>query len=330
MPSTSEISSTRPAFEARPFAIMHVAAVDPTPPERTWLVDKLWLASGVGILAGHAKCGKTFMAVELATAVAGNTPALGCFKPAQSGSVLFYGAEDSLPALRTRFEGLAKIKGLLLKDLPVYLLAINSLRLDKQADLHRLRATIAALSPRLLVLDPFVRMANIDENSAADVAAVLASLRDIQRTYDIAIILVHHARKSPAAHPMQAFRGSSDFSAWSDTNMHLARKTSRLVLSIEHRSAPAPEPLALVLRAEPAPHMVVLDAQQNQQDNTTTNDTLTGEIQAMLQASARPLTTVDIRQRLAKRKADVVAALEQLRAQGVLQRQVNGWMLEKP
>ncbi|MBK8999599.1 MAG: AAA family ATPase [Myxococcales bacterium] len=48
-------------------------------------------------------------------------------------------------------------------------------------DQRRLHKTLAALRPRLLVLDPFVRLHRIDENSAAEVSAVLAFLREVQR-----------------------------------------------------------------------------------------------------------------------------------------------------
>lgn len=305
----------------QPFATRHVAEVQPQPSEQRWLIEDLWLAQSVGILAGHPKLGKTFLAAQIALAVAGNCEVLG--KPARlCGAVLFYGAEDSLPALRTRFDGLTSVAGLALQELPIYLLDIPVLRIDRDQDLRRLRAAIEVHRPRLLVLDPFIRIAAIDENSAAEVSAVLASLRAIQRDYQTSVLLVHHARKSPSAHPQLALRGSGDFAAWSDSSLYLTRSSRRLQLWIEHRSAPTPEPMSLQLCADPAPHLRVtsLDAP------TPQADPIQAELLRLLAESARPMSTVDLRQQLHKRKADVVGALEALRRQGIVDRDARGWV----
>ncbi|MBK9000782.1 MAG: AAA family ATPase [Myxococcales bacterium] len=80
--------------------------------------------------------------------------------------------------------------------MPIHVVTAPSLRLDLPLDQRRLHKTLAALRPRLLVLDPFVRLHRIDENSAAEVSAVLAFLREVQRAHDTAVLVVHHARKN--------------------------------------------------------------------------------------------------------------------------------------
>ena len=309
------------AASHEPFATRHIAQIQPQPLEQQWLIEDLWLAQGVGILGGNPKVGKTFLAAQIALAVAGNSQVLG--KPAcLSGPVLFYGAEDSLPALRTRFDGLAGIAHLALAELPIYLLDIPVLRIDRDQDLLRLRAAIEAHRPRLLVLDPFIRIAAVDENSSADVSAVLASLRAIQRDYQTAVLLVHHARKSPSSHPQLALRGSGDFAAWSDSGLYLTRSSQRLQLWIEHRSAPAPDPMSLRLCTDPAPHLNVVGPDAP----VTEADPIQTDLLRMLSESSRPISTVELREQLRKRKADVVAALETLRKQGTVDRHTRGWV----
>ena len=66
------------------------------------------------------------------------------------------------------------------------------------------------IGPCLVVLDPLVRLHGIDENAVAEVAPILGFLRDIQRRFETAVVLVHHARKSAATRPGQALRGSSE------------------------------------------------------------------------------------------------------------------------
>ena len=64
---------------------------------------------------------------------------------------------------------LAQSRGLSVEGIPLYWLDINSLRLENPKHLRRLEATLDEHRPRLLVLDPLVRVACVDENSAAEV-----------------------------------------------------------------------------------------------------------------------------------------------------------------
>jgi hypothetical protein len=314
-------------MDCSPFPIRRLDEVEPAPPNAKWLIQELWLASGVGLLGGQAKVCKTYLAAELSFAVATGLPALGRYTAAISGPVLFYGAEDHLAALRTRFEGLARARDCKLDAIDVYFIDMPVVRLDQNEHIQRLRASLKQCRPKLLVLDPFVRLVGaIDENSASDVSTVLGSLRAIQRECDVAVLLVHHARKSPAATPYQAYRGSSDFSAWSDTNLFLCRKAKHLVLNVEHRSAPSPDPLLLHLNQDPAPHLVPL-GQPLSQPQAPEQDTLATEVIALLQNTARPLTTVAIRDSLHRRKSDIIKALHSLRDDKIIEHCSHGWKI---
>jgi hypothetical protein len=333
MPNPSAPFLTSPVSEPSAgecLLVRHISEVEPSNGRCKWLVEQLWLESGVGILGGPSKLGKTFFAAELAVAVASNTAAFGCFKPQSTGPVLFFGAEDRLCDLRARFDGLLSLRNMEAAKLPIYLIDTPVLRLDDERDVQRLQAAVERYRPRLLVLDPFVRVAAIDENSAAEVSAVLGSLRNLQRTYDLAVLVVHHARKSPAAHPAQALRGSSDFAAWSDTNLFLSRNGKNLSLFVEHRRAPSPEPLTMRLDTDPVPHIVVVDAigigtpkeQQEEQPGS-----IRSRILCHLTEAPRPVTTTQLRDLLARRKADVIGVLEELKTAGSIIRSAQGWSL---
>ena len=51
---------------------------------------------------------------------------------------------------------------------------VPALRLDHHRDRQRLHQTVERLTPRLLVLDPLVRLHGVDENAVADIALELA------------------------------------------------------------------------------------------------------------------------------------------------------------
>lgn len=68
-----------------------------------------------------------------------------------------------------------------------------SMRLDLTIDQRRLAETVRCVAPRLLILDPFVRLHHANENQANEIAAILGYLRGLQRMYAVALIAVHHA-----------------------------------------------------------------------------------------------------------------------------------------
>jgi hypothetical protein len=168
------------------------------PEQRRWLVEGLWSEEAVGIIGGEPKCCKSFLALDLAVAVAAGTPCLRRFAVARPGRVLLYPAEDALHVVRRRIEGICAAAGTSLAALDVQVITVPSLRLDLEADRARLEQTVATLKPRLLILDPFVRLHRIDENVSGEVAPLLAFLREPQRRHAVAIAVVHHARKGAA------------------------------------------------------------------------------------------------------------------------------------
>jgi hypothetical protein len=217
-------------------------------PELRWLVADLWSHDAVGIVGGEPKCCKSFLALDLAVAVAAGVPCLRRFVVPDPGRVLLYAAEDAPAIVRRRLEGIAAAAGVALCDLDIQVITAPTLRLDLEADRRSLAQTVAQLKPRLLILDPFVRLHHIDENASGEVAPLLAYLRELQRRYALAVVVVHHAKKGAAhARGGQALRGSSEFHAWGDSNLYLRRQGDDLTLTIEHRAAPSQKPMKIEL-----------------------------------------------------------------------------------
>jgi AAA domain len=206
--------------------------------ERRWLVTGLWGEEAVGIVGGEPKCCKSFLALDLAVSVAAGTACLRRFSVPSAGRVLLYAAEDALHIVRQRIEGICEATGVALKTLDVQVITAPTVRLDLEADRRSLAETVAKLQPRLLVLDPFVRLHRIDENTSGEVAPLLAYLRELQRRHAIAVVVVHHAKKGAGrVRAGQALRGSSEFHAWGDSNLYLRRNGDDIELTVEHRAA---------------------------------------------------------------------------------------------
>lgn len=218
-----------------------------------WRIDHVW-GEGVGILGGPPKCAKSWCGLDMAISVASNTPFLDRFPVRDPGPTLVYLAEDALPQVRSRIDGICLHRGLDLTDLELHVITAPAIRLDQASDQKRLATTIEQLGPRLLLLDPLVRLHRLDENSSADISALLGYLRELQRRYDVAIVVVHHMRKAVRSHLGQALRGSGDLHAWNDHGAYLTRTGPNgdlLRLTLEHRAAPAIEPIELRLVSRP-------------------------------------------------------------------------------
>src|SRR6516162_8940352 len=77
-----------------------------------WLVEELWCSHAVGVIGGAPKCAKTWLGLDMALSVATGTPCLGRYAVPEPGPVLVYLAEDALPVVRQRIEGMARHRGL--------------------------------------------------------------------------------------------------------------------------------------------------------------------------------------------------------------------------
>jgi hypothetical protein len=312
-----------------PLPVVRAADIDDAEVRPRWLVASLWARAGVGILGGAPKCCKSWLALEMALAVASGAPCLGVFEIGDAGPVLLYMAEDAAAVVKARLSGICRHRHLDLAALPVHLITAPALRLDRAHDQARLRDAVATYAPRLLVLDPFVRLHRIDENDAGQVSALLGYLRELQRAHDVAVLVVHHARKNGhAGQPGQSLRGSGDFFAWADSLLYVRRHRGQLLLSVEHRGAPAPEPLGLVLAGEEDVRLDVVAASETDPTPAATvaND---GDLeQAVLAALATaPLVRADLRARLRVRNERLGETLARLVDAGSVRRVGDCWAI---
>jgi len=291
-------------------------------PQR-WLIDQLWGASAVGVIGGAPKCSKTWLALDMSLSVATGTACLDRYEVPLPGPVLVYLAEDSLPIVRERVEGIARHRNLRLDSVPLHVITAPVLRLDREPHRTQLLETAKRLRPRLLLLDPLVRIHGIDENRAAEVAELLAYFRSLQRQLDLSVVLVHHTRKNGAGGTAAGLglRGSGDIHAFGDSNLYLRRSGDGLMLSSEHRAAAAARSvyLELVTSDTQTTHLAVTAdvGKEQQRDIQTRVLDLLGE--------SRVLTRAKLRETLSVKNERLGQALENLQQAGRISRTPTGW-----
>lgn len=299
-----------------PLPVTRAADLDPRPPDRRWLIEGLWSDEAVGIVGGEPKCCKSFLALDMAVSVASGAPCLRRFPVARTGRVLLFAAEDALGVVRRRLDGITAAAGVDLAALDLDVITAPSLRIDTTDDQARLADTVDALRPRLLILDPFVRLHRIDENVCSEVAPLLAYLRDLQRRFAVAIVVVHHARKGAGrVRAGQALRGSSEFHAWLDSSLFLRRNDEALTLTIEHRAEPSYGPIPVHL-ADESPALALSANESSPQSSTVSvspaNESPEQRLELALAAFDAPVTVDHLRRACRMRTQTVCALLAEL------------------
>lgn len=310
-----------------------VRAVDlREPPQNRWLIEDYIGEEACIVLGAAPKSYKTWTALSMAAAVTSGRPFLG--RPVQQGRVLAYYAEDPEWVVRERLAKICRAEGLALEDLDSMMIKDSSLRLNDETDRQRLRETISILRPRLLILDPYVRIvAGLDENNAMQVSGVLGYLRATSREFGCAILLAHHTRKNPGkGRAAESLRGSGDFFAWADSVLSLRKLEDgeHALLQAEHRFAMAPDPVVIQLDAEDEAqtHLVLGSADLDVVASARPEEDLDGRVLDAITQSDEPLTNERLRSILQCKMARLVDAVAKLEADEKICRPTRqGWVL---
>jgi len=310
--------------------VQQAHAIVAVPEEGRWLIEGLWAEQAVGIIGGEPKCCKSFLALDMAVSVASGSACLRHYRVVRPGCVLLSAAEDALHVVRERLDGICRAAGVDLRSLDIRVITVPTLRLDRPEDQKRLDETVSAIEPRLLVLDPFVRLHRIDENVSSEVAPLLAQLRELERRHHVAVALVHHARKGGGARPGQALRGSSELHAWGDSNLYLQRVREQLTLTIEHRAAASPPSVTIELRADGDALALRLVAGPSVSPPTPTAPSQSDRVFEVLALASEPMRLKTLRERCGIRMQRLCEILAGLVSDGRVRKIVGGYESVKP
>lgn len=316
------MKALRPRTDQELLPVARADALDAEAAAPQWLVRDIWGHLAVGWIAGQPKVGKSWISLQLAISVASGTPFLDHYAVEHPGPVLVYLAEDPIPRVRDRIAAICAHRKISLAALDLFVITAPSLRLDDSADRERLAATVAHLRPRLLILDPLIRLHGGDENDSRYISALLGFLRTLSREHSVAVALVHHMSKKSRRQLGQAMRGSSDLWAWSDSAAYLTRHKDHVLLTLEHRSAAAPEPIPLTLVVGPdGPHLECVAAPEQ----PGAPPPLSEQVRQLLCDTDSPLSRVALRRQLHVNNQRLGEALAVLERDGAVERRPNGW-----
>lgn len=187
------------------------------PPPR-WAIPGL-VAEGVTLLAGPPKVGKSWLALDLAVAVASGGFALG--QQVSRGDVLYLALEDTARRLADR------LRLVLAGDsAPDKLQFATAWRVLAEGGTENLNQWLNEHpGARLVVIDVFerVRSRSTSGNAYADDYGPVSRLKALADKHSVAILVVHHTRKMPADDFLEEVSGTNGLAGAADAVLLLKR-----------------------------------------------------------------------------------------------------------
>ena len=188
--------------------------------ETPWLVDGLITEDAVLVIGGEPKAAKSWALVEIAIALATDTPVFGeyrCRNVDERGVFLFQ-PEDNERSVQKRIRSI--MAG---REAPVvadwedrlWTLPMGHMRIDDPRQLATWVASIRStgVKPALVGLDPLRDLHMANEDSSTEMQPVIRALRALRTVLGCAVAFVHHTGKATAdsggRRGGQRLRGSS-------------------------------------------------------------------------------------------------------------------------
>jgi hypothetical protein len=279
-------------------------------PEPKWAIPSL-LPVGLSVLAGKPKKGKSLFALNILLAITCRTPALGNISVAKGGSAIYLALEDTKLRLQKRIARMLKGRDVtdslyLATEFPKMPEGLT--RLENEIQKYR--------DLRLVVIDTWGRFRPWDKNQRTDPYDVSVSdagkLKALADRYGIAILLIHHMRKTGSEDIIDTVYGSVGLTATADGVLALVRKGQpEAVLHVSGRDV-EPQEIALKLDASTLTWESMGDASLVQ--STANRQAI---IDAILNNEA-PMTAQEIKQATGLKLSYINATVQRMAKQGAL------------
>jgi hypothetical protein len=208
-------------------------------PQTPWLVTGLMTRGGITLLGAEPKSCKTWLACEIAIAVATGTKVCGEFF-AERGTVAYFFAEDLDVQVRNRVRALMTARGVSPETIQNFFVCPRGQFLDitKNEDLAWIVASCRQIGRvDLVVLDPLRDISSAAEDKSDEMSPVMRRLRLVAELLGCTVAVSHHAGKptkeTQARRPGQRMRGSSAIYGSTDSGIYFGLRGGDGVATFE-------------------------------------------------------------------------------------------------
>lgn len=179
------------------------------------------------MLYGAAKAGKSFLGVQLGLCLARGIPWLG-YAVTRSWRVIYLQGEISEWGLYKRLNKAvsAEVRS---ANIPFIICTATHQAIKEMEDVEELAALVREAEAEVLIIDPLYHFMVGSEISGQDTSDYLRLLASLQAVTGVAIILLHHSRKSLVSSGVSVdtgfgeAKGSTTFVQWPDTIARLQK-----------------------------------------------------------------------------------------------------------
>jgi len=190
-----------------------------------WLVEDVLPLGRCLMLTAPSGVGKSWVSLDLAISVDQGEHWLGHF-PCQQGKVLVVDEENGAVGVRERLMKLLKGRRIEVDQCNIEFITLSGLSLSNPSHVTEMSRILSDIRPSLVVLDTLIRIHQVEESSASEMAKVDRIFKNWYVKYGCALCINHHTRKpSISGHSAQhGFRGSSEIQAFVDSHIDLSAK----------------------------------------------------------------------------------------------------------
>lgn len=180
-------------------------------PSRPWVVRGFLLRGSITVISGPGSAGKSSLMVSWAVSLALGLD-FGRFRPDKPFKVLSYNVEDDRHEQMRRISATCRQFARSPNDVMPNVRMIGPTEMGTLLHLgpdgrilvntpvmHELEEYIDLWKPDVVMLDPFVELHSSEENDNTAIRQVLARFRSWAVRQDVALVVLHHARKGAAS-----------------------------------------------------------------------------------------------------------------------------------
>jgi len=297
-----------------PDAITGAALLKKKLPPKRWVIEG-FLAEGFTLLAGKPKVGKSFLILQIVTALAAGGKILKDYYSNPCETV-YLALEDTPLRLKTRLEKMKKA-GVDINDRSKFFYKWN--RVEEGGLIAIERFLEQNPKCRAIFIDTLAKVRSLPtgNNTYYEDYAAISTLKEIADKFGVAIVVVHHLRKQASDDPFDLISGSTGISGSADTNMVLIRDrgTDDAVLHITGRDVAECE---LAMKFDDGIWEVIGDA------TVVYATRIRQEILAALKEADAPLGPTEIAREIGKPPGSLPKTLKRMVQDGLIQRHEGG------